>query len=102
MGEFNMKAKLETDKLIADLNRVVDDSEELLAATLGVASSKADEARKKLTEALATARYTCRELEAKALERVKITDRTIRAHPYHSIGIAFGIGLLIGVLAKRK
>jgi len=26
----------------------------------------------------------------------------IRTHPYKSIGVAFGIGLLIGVLVTRK
>jgi ElaB/YqjD/DUF883 family membrane-anchored ribosome-binding protein len=26
----------------------------------------------------------------------------IRAHPYESMGIAFGVGLLIGVLVARK
>jgi len=26
----------------------------------------------------------------------------IRTHPYESIGVAFGIGLLIGVLVTRK
>ena len=29
-------------------------------------------------------------------------DKTIRDHPYQSIGGAFGVGLLIGVLVTRK
>jgi len=32
----------------------------------------------------------------------KATDKVIREHPYESIGVAFGVGLLIGVLATRK
>ena len=32
----------------------------------------------------------------------RATDRAIREHPYESIGIAFGVGVLIGVLINRK
>jgi|KBSMisStandDraft_5_1062788.scaffolds.fasta_scaffold154226_1 ElaB/YqjD/DUF883 family membrane-anchored ribosome-binding protein len=37
-----------------------------------------------------------------AIDQAKAADRTIRQYPYHSIGIAFGIGVLIGVLAVRR
>jgi len=37
-----------------------------------------------------------------ARKRAKAADRVIRDHPYQTIGIAFGLGLLIGVLARRK
>jgi len=40
--------------------------------------------------------------EEKAVERAKAADRVIRDHPYQTIGIAFGLGLLIGALARRK
>jgi ElaB/YqjD/DUF883 family membrane-anchored ribosome-binding protein len=32
----------------------------------------------------------------------KKADTVIRAHPYESLGVAFGIGMLIGVLVGRK
>ena len=31
-------------------------------------------------------------LEEKTIEAAKATDKTIRAHPYEAIGIAFGVG----------
>jgi ElaB/YqjD/DUF883 family membrane-anchored ribosome-binding protein len=40
--------------------------------------------------------------EEKAVDRAKAADRVIRDHPYHTIGLAFGLGLLIGVLAIRR
>lgn len=40
--------------------------------------------------------------EEKAVERAKAADRVIRDHPYQTIGLAFGLGLLIGVLAVRR
>jgi len=32
----------------------------------------------------------------------KATDKAIRANPYAALGIAFGAGVLIGLLIKRK
>ena len=40
--------------------------------------------------------------EEKAVERAKAADKVIRDHPYQTVGIAFGLGLLIGILARRK
>ena len=40
--------------------------------------------------------------EEKAVERAKAVDKVIRDHPYQTIGIAFGLGLLIGILARRR
>jgi ElaB/YqjD/DUF883 family membrane-anchored ribosome-binding protein len=40
--------------------------------------------------------------EEKAVERAKAADRVIRDHPYQTIGLAFGIGVLIGVLVRRR
>jgi ElaB/YqjD/DUF883 family membrane-anchored ribosome-binding protein len=40
--------------------------------------------------------------EEKAVERAKAADKVIRTHPYQTIGIAFGVGLLLGFLARRR
>lgn len=40
--------------------------------------------------------------EEKTVERAKAADRVIRDHPYQTIGLVFGLGLLIGVLAARR
>ena len=94
--------ELNTDKLVTDLKRIVSDSEEFLQATKDVVGDKAHEVRQRLANGLEAARRTCRRLEEKAIEGAKAADRTIREHPYQSIGAAFGVGLLIGVLVTRK
>ena len=40
--------------------------------------------------------------EEKAVERAKAADRIVRDHPYQTIGLAFGLGILIGILARRR
>ena len=57
------------------------------------------ELRAKLEAAVEKAKAVCQRLEEKTVEAAKVTDKAIREHPYHSAGIAFGAGLLIGVLA---
>ncbi len=94
--------ELNTDKLVTDLKRIVRDSEELLHATKDAVGDKAKEVRERLTKALDAAKSTCHRLEEEALNGAKAADRTIREHPYQSIGAAFGVGLLIGVLVTRK
>lgn len=90
------------DKLVADLKTVVRDAELLMKATSENVGEKAREARERLNVALERAKVTCHELEEKALAGAKATDKVIREHPYESIGVAFGLGLLIGVLVTRK
>ena len=41
-------------------------------------------------------------VEKDTVEGAKVADRVVRDHPYETIGIAFGLGLLIGILARRK
>ena len=38
----------------------------------------------------------------KVVTGAKATDRVIRDNPYQAIGIAFGVGLLLGFLVKRR
>jgi ElaB/YqjD/DUF883 family membrane-anchored ribosome-binding protein len=38
----------------------------------------------------------------RAADYAKATDQKIRENPYQTIGIAFGVGLLIGVLINRR
>jgi ElaB/YqjD/DUF883 family membrane-anchored ribosome-binding protein len=91
-----------TERLATDLKRVVHDSEELLKDSAGAVGEKAREMRGRLVQTLESAKLACCRLEEKALEGAKATDKVIRAHPYESIGVAFGIGLFIGVLVTRK
>ncbi len=91
-----------TNRLISDLKRIVQDSEELLHATKDAVGDKAHVVRERLTDALQTAKRNCRQLEEQTIEGAKAADHTIRDHPYESIGVAFGIGLMIGVLVTRK
>ena len=93
-------------KLVQDLKVVMHDAEGLVKATAGEVGEKAREARVRLSASLESAKSGLYNLEATAVAKAKAaataTDKVIREHPYQSIGVAFGIGLLIGVLVTRK
>ena len=95
-------SNVSTDKLVSDLKIVARDTEELLKASAGEVGDKAREARARLMTGLERAKESCERLQEKAVAGAKATDQVIREHPYQSIGIAFGIGILVGVLVTRK
>jgi len=94
------------DRLIADLSVLANDAEHLLKATAGDVSDAGRELRGRLSETVARAKATCNDLQAQTLASTKSmlhqVDDAAREHPYHSIGIAFGLGVLIGVLVARQ
>ncbi|HTL59930.1 MAG TPA: hypothetical protein VL361_29935 [Candidatus Limnocylindrales bacterium] len=57
------------------------------------------ELRVKLENGIAKAKEVCDRLQDQTTAAAKATDRTIREYPYHAAGVAFGVGVLIGVLA---
>ena len=100
------QSTLARERVMADLKLLVRDSEDLLKATASDVSEKAKEARSRITAALERAKESCANMQeqtaATARAVAKKADTVVRAHPYESIGVAFGIGLLIGVLVTRK
>jgi ElaB/YqjD/DUF883 family membrane-anchored ribosome-binding protein len=94
------------ERVLRDLKTLAHDAEDLLRATAGDLSKKATGARAHLAAALESAKATCSELQEQTIASTraaaKRADAAIRRHPYESIGIAFGIGLLVGVLVRRK
>jgi len=91
-----------TERLLRDLQNVVRDGEELLQAGVQDLSEKGVAARERLAAALEVAKETRRRLEDRAIAGAKATDKLVREYPYQSLGAAFGVGLLIGVLVNRR
>ncbi len=91
-----------TERLLQDLNAVVHDGEELLKAGAADLSERGMAARERLAAALEIAKETRRKLQQRAVEGAQATDKLIREYPYQSLGVAFGVGMLLGIFANRK
>jgi ElaB/YqjD/DUF883 family membrane-anchored ribosome-binding protein len=103
MSEYTSE---QTQKLMTDLRLVVADAEQLLAATAGQAGEGVSELRSKVQASLAQAKARVSHLQEVGLERAKAagkaTDAYVHDNPWRSIGIAAGIGVLVGVLIGRR
>ena len=84
------------------MGTLADDARALMAATADVAGEKVSEARKRLAAALENGKEIYGRVRDKAVEGAKATDQAVREHPYQAIGIALGVGALIGYLATRR
>lgn len=58
--------------------------------------------REKLEGVVEKAKAVCERLQDQTAAAAKAADKTIREHPYQALGIAFGVGVLIGVLVTRN
>jgi ElaB/YqjD/DUF883 family membrane-anchored ribosome-binding protein len=95
-----------TDRILDDLRRVVDDAEGLMRETAGVAGERAQDARTRAAESVRQARERLQSMEAELVARARDaaqgTDRYVRDNPWQSIGVAAGVGLLLGLLIGRR
>jgi ElaB/YqjD/DUF883 family membrane-anchored ribosome-binding protein len=102
----NSRGAVAREQIKVDLESLMLDAEELLKATASDVSEKAKEARARVSAALERAKTTCAHLQEKTASTAKAAakkaDTVIREHPYESIGVAFGVGLLLGVVVARK
>jgi ElaB/YqjD/DUF883 family membrane-anchored ribosome-binding protein len=94
------------EKLAEDLKNVVADAEELLRATAGQASEKVTAARERIQGSLRNAKVKLAEVEDMVIEQGKraadATDEYVHEHPWKAVGIAAGVGLIIGMLISRR
>jgi ElaB/YqjD/DUF883 family membrane-anchored ribosome-binding protein len=85
-----------------DMGTLAEDARALMAATADVAGDKVAEARKRLAAALESGKKIVGRVKEKAAEGARAADEAVHEHPYQAIGIAFGVGALIGCLVSRR
>jgi ElaB/YqjD/DUF883 family membrane-anchored ribosome-binding protein len=87
------------DKLAEDVTLLVQDAEALVQASGGKLS---ETSKAELHSALERVKTRGQRIKQQALAGARATDRVIRQYPYHSLGVVFGLGFLLGALLKRR
>ncbi len=99
-------SELTKQKLISDFKVVVADAEALLKATAGQSGEALAAMRAKVDESLASAKAKMIEAEAALTVKTKAaavaTDEYVHENPWQAVGVAAGIGVLIGLLISRR
>jgi ElaB/YqjD/DUF883 family membrane-anchored ribosome-binding protein len=106
MSEFAEMSNSSKEKLVSDMKVVVSDAEEILRATAGVAGEKMADLRVRIGERLQEAKLRIADAEAALLDRTKAAahaaDDYVNENPWQAVGIAAGIGLLLGLVIGRR
>lgn len=92
--------------LLADFQTLVADTEKLLDHTASLAGEQADILRDQIQDSLLRARETLKQTEDSLRQRgeaaVIATEDYVQNNPWQSVGLAAGVGFLIGLLASRR
>jgi ElaB/YqjD/DUF883 family membrane-anchored ribosome-binding protein len=100
-----MDGETTKDRLVTDLKSLIGDAEELLKATTSQAGEKIAVARQRIEQSLIEGRKALADAEKvvikKSKECAEIADDYVRENPWSAVGIAAGVGVLLGLLIRR-
>jgi ElaB/YqjD/DUF883 family membrane-anchored ribosome-binding protein len=101
-----MVERIAVDQLVDDLTAVIRDAENLLRATAAQTGDKVEEIRARAEESVRHAKERLAGIEDEALKHARVlageADQYVRGNPWQAVGIAAGIGLVLGVLMMRR
>jgi ElaB/YqjD/DUF883 family membrane-anchored ribosome-binding protein len=93
-------------QLVSDIKSVISDAEEMLSATADQAGEKIAHLRARIQTRLRDAKVRLGEAEAVLVAKTKAaaqaTDDYVHESPWTAIGIAAGVGLLVGLVVARR
>ncbi|SFC22431.1 Membrane-anchored ribosome-binding protein, inhibits growth in stationary phase, ElaB/YqjD/DUF883 family [Polaromonas sp. OV174] len=94
------------EKLVTDIKSVIADAEEMLSATADQAGEKIASLRARVQARLRDAKVRLTDAEAVLLAKTKdaarATDAYVHESPWTAIGVAAGVGLLLGLIIGRR
>lgn len=106
MSEYTDLSSSNKQKLVSDMKNVVADAEDILRATAGVAGEKMVELRERIGDRLRDAKLRIADAEAVLVDKTKaaarVTDDYVNDNPWQAVGIAAGVGFLLGIIIGRR
>ncbi len=98
-----MKAKKpDIETATAELRSLMQEAEVLLAEKGGEADTKAAQLTERFNHLVDVGRERAVKAKEVAQEQLHQCDDYVRSHPYHAVGIAAGVGALIGLIASNR
>jgi ElaB/YqjD/DUF883 family membrane-anchored ribosome-binding protein len=98
--------KMATQKLVADLRTLAVDAEDLVKATASDTGDKITRARGKLQQAVVDLKPRLARaegmIEDAARTAANSSNTYVHEKPWTAVGIAAGVGLLVGLLIGRR
>lgn len=102
-SELNVSSQ---EKLVTDIKAVITDAEEILHATADQTGEKIASLRARVQERLHAARIRLADAEAvlvaKTRAAAQATDAYVHENPWKAVGVAAGVGFLVGFILGRR
>jgi ElaB/YqjD/DUF883 family membrane-anchored ribosome-binding protein len=99
-------ARSSADHLIGEFKALMADAEALIQATKDHPSETIGSIRNKALETISGAKESLSNLEGTLTEKAKVVaegaDDFVHRNPWEAVGVAAGLGLLIGLLIRRR
>jgi ElaB/YqjD/DUF883 family membrane-anchored ribosome-binding protein len=90
------------EQIIEHISRLMAEAEAMLAGPVAdQVSGKISDLKDRLSDARDKMGDMYSQARKKVIAGAKYTDDTIREYPYYSIGVALGVGVLLGVVVGR-
>jgi len=90
------------DQVFSELQALIEESEKLLSDSASLVGEEAEGMRAQLRLKLRQARDTTSRLGQKAQPVVEATQEYIGGHPWQTVAISAGFGLVVGLLLGRR
>jgi ElaB/YqjD/DUF883 family membrane-anchored ribosome-binding protein len=94
------------DQLISEFKSLMADAEALIKATEDHPSETISSIRNKALDTITGAKASLSNFEGTLTEKVKVVaegaDDFVHRNPWEAVGVAAGLGLLIGLLIRRR
>jgi ElaB/YqjD/DUF883 family membrane-anchored ribosome-binding protein len=98
-------SEISSEQLIVDFKALMADAEALIKATASHEDGAIASVRSKASETLANAKENLSMFEGPLVDKAKVmaqgADDFVHRNPWEAVGVAAGLGLLIGLLIRR-
>jgi ElaB/YqjD/DUF883 family membrane-anchored ribosome-binding protein len=105
-SNIHEEAQINSESLIGDFKALMADAEDLIKATASHEDGPLSAIRSKALDTLNNAKESLSSVEGTLTEKAKVVaegaDEFVHRNPWESIGVAAGLGLLIGLLIRRR
>jgi ElaB/YqjD/DUF883 family membrane-anchored ribosome-binding protein len=106
MNDRKATSEHTAEELIRNIQKLMAEVEEVIANqgdnVRAEASSKLEELQSRLSSASNAVAGFYRTARRRVSDGAQVADETIRTHPYESLAVALGLGVVLGALLRRS
>ena len=100
------EASIDSEQLVGDFKALMADAEALIKATAGQEDGVIGSIRSKAIETLSSAKENFSNAQGSLTDKAKVVaeraDEFVHRNPWEAVGVAAGLGLLIGLFIRRR